>query len=140
MAEREKQFIEVTPDEYSLLDYYRKHKDQDTLIVRSPFDIGLDFSYITFDPFERKYIEMENQDTIKKNEALKFLLTFIAMNEGVSVDEVTPEYLERIQKRSEEELKEDQAARRTKWEQELKEDAEILGEELEYPARQIAPS
>ena len=94
--------MSVSPDEESLLEFYRQHLNEDITIWHDPLDIRHKNLYIVFDEKEKKYKEMEDKDFLAWREAERFLAAIIAAHDGVPVEDVTPEYSKRTLRESQE--------------------------------------
>lgn len=118
----------LSPSELSLLEFQRKHKDEDITIIHDEFDIYAQHWYIALDDKQQRYKEVEDKETIESRRFRDYLAMGIALKDDVPFEEVTPEYARRTLEESRERLR--RKARETP-----KPDPEVLVEKLLKQAR-----
>lgn len=84
----------LTPQEIELIDIYRSHKNEDFLIINT-VDVLNRVSYAQIDFNEGKILNVEDKDTLEKSRTLRFLKAYISSRDGIPIDQVTQQYLEK---------------------------------------------
>lgn len=87
---------QLTPEELAVLEFLRQNTAENIAVLHPRIDSPPELAYFSVSPIEGRIIKMSDPELVEKMRVLKFIESYIAIEDGVPLNQVTEQYIDKI--------------------------------------------